>query len=667
MIHGLAPVATTCRHFVAETQPELTGDVPDRTNTRTQLHHLKKDTNMIRITLALTLLLAAILTGVRLLRAQDNPASPAPADVLPEPIADSAPTPVLDNFKPPQADLDTGIEETPSLLPEPAATDPAIGPVLDELNPLDPPKPAGPVDNLPSPDAASAFARNADPFAVVQESDVVATGTVLAPAKPATSDDRRSPTMQIFHLKHMLASDAARTAERLIDGRDLTVVPDERTNSLIVRGREEDFKDLIALLEQLDSAEAVEPRKTRTRRTLSDEEMMLEEKVQDLRGRLLESAKSRVEKTQDGNARLKELAQQIRSAFDESFNERQRQQLEEIEDLTASIHKLSRAVREREADRAAIIEKRLSQLIGDATAEPSKFFPDESENDPKPRKTKTATGQTSNQQGNNEDALSDLLGGGVMFGSGSGTSSGGTGMPGGMGRGVGRSAPATGLGGAGLGGGSGLGTMGLGGGMGGGMGMAGMGGMGMGTGSRGMGSAGMGSRGMGGPVTDTNDGAFGAGFAERGHSLRKSVLNNIDSIKRLEEKLKTFEASGATPLGDPTGSYARAGAEFSAVKRKLEQDREECTTYLKLLNIELDAAKAEHEAVRVEYERTERDDAKVPVVKTQAAMARLKVLIDLFQSIEELCASAIPAETPEASSGKSDASPVPVDTPPRGN
>jgi len=38
LVHGFAPVATTCRHVVAERQPELTGHAPNGTNTRNIQH-----------------------------------------------------------------------------------------------------------------------------------------------------------------------------------------------------------------------------------------------------------------------------------------------------------------------------------------------------------------------------------------------------------------------------------------------------------------------------------------------------------------------------------------------------------------------------------------------------------------------------------------------------
>ena len=172
-------------------------------------------------------------------------------------------------------------------------------------------------------------------------------------------------TLKIVSLRTLQAKDAVRTLDEVFNDRQAVIAADERSNSVILRGPEAELEELIALLEQLDSAESPELRKTLTRRLRSDDEVMLEKRVLELKTKFDDEGKgSTGQKTKDADTRLQELAEQIRNAVDESFNERQRQQLAEIEELTVRLNKLAKTVREREEKREAIIEERISELIG---------------------------------------------------------------------------------------------------------------------------------------------------------------------------------------------------------------------------------------------------------------------------------------------------------------
>ncbi len=331
---------------------------------------------MKRIALPTCLLLVVMLASFAVLRAraQDEPTQPIPADNQPIPI-------LSDALQSPDPDVLAPVSQTDPLLIDPQPLDqprlnalPVPGLPAAVLAPLpeDEPVPIG-APILAPPGALVLPGALAPP--VLQSADLVPS-QILPPGPSAPTvatdpfaapahDDRRLPFVQIYQLKYMPAQDAAGTLQQLFPDRDLNFVADERTNSIVVRGHEDDFKQISELLKELDSADAVVPKKTLIKRNRSDDERLLERRVLELKSKLdEETARSTGRKTKDTDTRLQELAQQLRGAVDEAFNERQRQQLAEIEELTVRLSKLAKVVREREAQREAIIEERLSQLTG---------------------------------------------------------------------------------------------------------------------------------------------------------------------------------------------------------------------------------------------------------------------------------------------------------------
>ena len=420
----------------------------------------------------------------------------------------------------------------------------------------------------------------------------------------SASDPRTGVKLKIVSLQTLQATDAVNTLQQVFSDNPAIIAADERSNSVILRGQEEDLQELIALLEQLDSAEFPEPKRTLSRRLRSEDEVRLEKQALNLKAQLdEEAARSADRKPADSDARVKDLIQQIRSAVDESFNERQRQQLAEIEELTVRLNKLAKAVRERESKRETIIEERISQLIGNSDEKPSE--PSQSKYSPSDGIERRVAG-------------SDHLG-----------SAGPSGMPGLSG---------------GLGGGRVMGT-----GMNRGMSMGSMSGMGL---SGGIG----GSSGSSGDSQRVEAENLSSDFnltelAAKGHSLRKSIMQNMELIPAFQDAKSQYEATPGGPTDALADLIKQNNRRLAIARLALQQDREECSTYLQLLSIEYEAAKAEHERTTQEQDRI-RELAKQGVIPTQevtaaeaahaksnAAARRLEVLMKLFTDIERIIES----------------------------
>lgn len=91
------------------------------------------------------------------------------------------------------------------------------------------------------------FVLIAAPAAWSQQGRPQPPGGIGVPPKPSE--------VRIFHLKYLLATEAADVAMKIMDNSvgQLKIAPDERSNSLIVSGTNESLKMLEAILEQLDS------------------------------------------------------------------------------------------------------------------------------------------------------------------------------------------------------------------------------------------------------------------------------------------------------------------------------------------------------------------------------------------------------------------------------
>lgn len=178
------------------------------------------------------------------------------------------------------------------------------------------------------------------------------------PPRPATEPQ----TVRIFQLQFMSTRETMEILLSMVDGNP-TIARDDRTNSLIIKGTNTQFARVAELLEQLDvpdSKSASRPVATRVR---SKGEVEAEQRVQELKSSLDRATRNPgTTQSDNGDARIRDLAQQIRSAVDEAFNEQQRQQLAEIEDLTVRLNKLSKAVRDREAKRETLIDRRITEL-----------------------------------------------------------------------------------------------------------------------------------------------------------------------------------------------------------------------------------------------------------------------------------------------------------------
>ncbi len=460
------------------------------------------------------------------------------------------------------------------------ATSDAIDPV--SCQPVGPP-------NL-TPPAGDGSLSDVDPaHGQLFDDKFFATDSTLSSSDP---DPQAALMLKIVSLRTLVANDAVSTLQHVFGDSPAIIAADVRSNSVILRGREHELQELIALLEQLDGAESPEPKRTKSLRLRSKEEVRLEKQALSLKAQLDEEAfRSADRKPADSDARVKDLIQQIRSAVDESFNERQRQQLAEIEELTIRLSKLAKVVREREAKREALIEQRLSQLIGNSDAKPSTV-----------------------------SRFSDPPSHGSGFGAPVFEDFNRTGSPG-------MSAP----------GGS------SGGGMGGPMGMGSMRGMGMSGGNRGGSSDSAGnSRGMSVADLSLTD------LAAKGHSLRKSILQNIELVSGLRESKSLFEATPGVPKDGLAVIYKDNQQRLAIATLALQQDREECSLYLQLLSIEYEAAKAEHERTTQELDRIralakkevipsqEVTTAEAAHAKSNAAVQRLGVLMKLFLDIERL-------------------------------
>lgn len=110
-------------------------------------------------------------------------------------------------------------------------------------------------------------------------------------------------------------------------------------------------------------------------RVQSDTEIVLEKEVLELSAKL-----KQLSETADGPAspdpasgdhQANQLAKQLKDAVEKSFNERQRQQLAEIERLTTRLNRLAKSVQRREAEREQIISRKIDELLGKSSTDES--------------------------------------------------------------------------------------------------------------------------------------------------------------------------------------------------------------------------------------------------------------------------------------------------------
>ncbi len=127
------------------------------------------------------------------------------------------------------------------------------------------------------------------------------------------------------------------------------------------------------------------------------------------------------------------------------------------------------------------------------------------------------------------------------------------------------------------------------------------------------------------------------------HALRKSMARVLEDIDSLQQKRASFEAIPGTPMD----AHAALKQDLARATHLLQQQREECATYLQLLGIEHEAAKAEYVRTMQEQERVQllAEKGVVPSQEVAAAEAvhaeavadtqRLAVLLKLFRDIEQ--------------------------------
>ena len=481
------------------------------------------------------------------------------------------------------------------------ATSDAIDPV--SCQPVGPP-------NL-TPPAGDGSLSDVDPaHGQLFDDKFFATDSTLSSSDP---DPQAALMLKIVSLRTLVANDAVSTLQQVFGDSPAIIAADVRSNSVILRGREHELQELIALLEQLDGAKSPEPKRTKSLRLRSKEEVRLEKQALSLKAQLdEEAARSADRKPADSDARVKDLIQQIRSAVDESFNERQRQQLTEIEELTIRLSKLAKVVRERETKREAIIEQRLSQLIG-------KSIPEQSEGGVSGRRS---------GMGLSRGMGVNSTGGMGMSGGNRSDSSDSAGNPRGMGvedRSPNLNHIRTDLAEKSVAGAASFGA-------------------------------------------DASQNRILTDLAAKGLSLRNSILQNMELIPAFRESISSNEATPGVPKDGLAFTYKHTQQRLAIATHALQQEREECSLYLQLLRIEYEAAKAEHERTTQKLDRIrtlyKQGDilsqavtaAEAAHAKSNAAVQSLGVLMKLFLDIERL-KTLDERETPPANPKPDDVAP----------
>lgn len=236
--------------------------------------------------------------------------------------------------------------------------------------PVDPPASKPPVAGDRVPDAGSNpdSERLPDPFSPPPLSPMP------VETKPPKESDVRQ--IKIVYLKNAEAT-AVQSIVYDIFGADVTPGVDSRTNALILSGSAAKLKEALALVDKLDGVEpapvGIQEIQKRASSYLAPHELRMgpaERRV----GELLEEHRlSRIRGTEKANIDDEQL-KPLREAIAAAFDERQAQQLAEIEELSARLQKLSETVRGRQAKREQMIERRLSDLLKSESPEPNELL-----------------------------------------------------------------------------------------------------------------------------------------------------------------------------------------------------------------------------------------------------------------------------------------------------
>ena len=192
--------------------------------------------------------------------------------------------------------------------------------------------------------------------------------------KPTKESDVRE--VKIVYLKNS----EAKTVQSIvydIFGADVTPGVDSRTNALILSGPVAKLNEALALVDTLDTADpapaAIQDLQKPALSSVTSRERKMgpaERRV----GELLEEHRlSRTRGT--GKAKIDdEQEKSLREAIAAAFDERQAQQLAEIEELSTRLQKLSETVQGRQANRQQMIERRLNDLLKSESPEPNELL-----------------------------------------------------------------------------------------------------------------------------------------------------------------------------------------------------------------------------------------------------------------------------------------------------
>jgi thiol-disulfide isomerase/thioredoxin len=192
---------------------------------------------------------------------------------------------------------------------------------------------------------------------------------------------------KVYRLKNGRAVNLGNTLSNMFNMRKMPAevinLVDERTNSLIARTtpqRHEEIERLLKILDvpvEDDAAAESTSNKSRNKilRDQSQAEIALEKQIHELSAKLKQLAETvDGQPSQDpasGDDQAAQLATQLKDAVEKSFNERQRQQLAEIERLTSRLKRLAKSVRQREAEREQIISRKIDELLGKSSTKTS--------------------------------------------------------------------------------------------------------------------------------------------------------------------------------------------------------------------------------------------------------------------------------------------------------
>lgn len=335
-------------------------EVRKRRSTTNHTTTLPKDTIMRPFLLLTTAALLASAAGYSMLIAQDQPGAPS------LPSSDAAPR--VDELPPPDA--------VPSSDAAPVTGAPAVpeqiflGPPHPDARPM--PVVSGPADQIPGlPGGTGPSSLPPVQPPVINSNPLTSPPAGGVPGDVVPIQETMQPTVQVLRLQNADVSEVAMIVTRIFAERDLTVSTDTSTNSLILRASPQDSQQIVELIEQLDVA-AADHRNRASKREQSDAELRLEQRIRTIDSQLRETQTAPFDQgAGNSNERVAALLKELHSAIDESFSERQRQQLAEIDELTARLQKLAQAVREREARREEIINERLRQLTNRSQERPS--------------------------------------------------------------------------------------------------------------------------------------------------------------------------------------------------------------------------------------------------------------------------------------------------------